>query len=50
LGKESLEALLAGVESAAKRIAALNRSLNINESKVRVGPPSTLDPRLSTQL
>jgi four helix bundle protein len=50
LGKESLEALLACVESAAKRIAALNRSLNINESKVRVGPPSTLDSRLSTQL
>jgi len=49
-GKESLEALLTCVESAAKRIAALNRSLNINENKVRAGPPSALDARLSTPL
>jgi len=47
-GKEPLEALLACVENTAKRIAALDRSLNVSKDKVRVGLPSTLDARLST--
>ena len=49
LRADSLESSLQSIAGAAGRIAALNRSLEVEGSKVNVGRPSTLDPRPSTR-
>ncbi|MFA5057278.1 MAG: four helix bundle protein [Opitutaceae bacterium] len=48
LSVQSLESALDHVHHLAIRIAALNRSLGVGASKVRLARPSTLDSRPST--